>query len=255
MKSAFYPKFLGALALLAFAVVSGARAEERPGIPGPDDQGGMITPLVLLSGNTLSVIFTPPASAPVLNSLNTWSPGDTFSPDASWYGALDPVGGDGALFNNQYGFTFLGSIPSGSALGIRLVSVSSSELKFWNYVLGQNRFDQVLDAPNDQILWNGSTWNNYVTLPDTAADGYYTATFEIFIANANFTTGTGFVDYSPGALSAVRDFNYDTATITYSWQVETGMIPEPVSALWMGLAGLCLGLAWRRRRGTGQLEG
>lgn len=211
-------------------------------IPGPDDQGGMIMPMVTLTGNTLGVMFMPLSEAPVLAGLNTWSPGNTFSPAAAWYGPLDPVGGAGDLFNNQYGFTFMGTIPDGKALGLRLTSVSSSELQFFNYVNNQNLFDEVFTDVNSQVLWNGSMWHNYVTAPNDLAPGTYTATFEVFIANATFTSGTGFADYTPGALTATQDMSYDTVTITYTWTV----VPEPSTGLLMA-GGLGV-LALRRRK-------
>ena len=212
--------------LMAVSAASTSHAAVITAIPGPDDQGGMLMPMVTLTGNTLSVMFMPPAIPPELASLETWSPGDTFDPGAAWYAALDPVGGAGDLFNNQYGFTFMGSIPAGKALGIRLLSVSSTELQFFNYVNSQNRFDEVFWAVGDQVLWNGSMWHDYVTVPANLGPGTYTASFEIFIADATFTTGTGFVDYTSGALAAAQDMSYSTVVIDYSWTV----VPEPEEA-------------------------
>lgn len=210
-------------------------------IPGPDDQGGMIMPMVSLDGNTLEVMFMPSAT-PILAGLNTWSPGNTFSPSSAWYGPLDPVAGAGDLFNNQYGFTFMGDIPDGKALGLRLTSVSSPELQFFNYVNDQNLFDEIFTEVDSQVLWDGRMWHNYVTAPDDLAPGTYTATFQVFIANATFTEGTGPADYTSGALNATQDTNYNTATITYTWTVA----PEPSSGLLM--AGGLVVLALRRRK-------
>lgn len=200
-------------------------------------------PMVMLSGNSLSVMFMPPAETPLLASLGHWSPGDTFQPTAAWYAPLDPIGGSNDLFNNQYGFTFMGSIPEGKALGLRITSVSSSELQFFNYVNSQNRFDEVFANVNSQVLWNGSMWHNYVTAPVDLAPGIYTATFEVFIANATFTPGTGFADYTPAALSATRDMSYSTVSINYSWTV----VPEPSTCLLVG-AGLGVLLLTGRRK-------
>ncbi len=200
-------------------------------------------PMVMLSGNALSVMFMPPAETPLLASLGHWSPGDTFEPTAAWYAPLDPIGGSNDLFNNQYGFTFMGSIPEGKALGLRITSVSSSELQFFNYVNSQNRFDEVFANVNSQVLWNGSMWHNYVTAPVDLAPGIYTATFEVFIANATFTTGTGFADYTPAALSATQDMSYSTVSINYSWTV----VPEPSTWLLVGAGLGALLLAGRRK--------
>lgn len=200
-------------------------------------------PMVMLSGNSLSVMFMPPAEAPLLASLGHWAPGDTFEPTAAWYAPLDPIGGSNDLFNNQYGFTFMGSIPEGKALGLRITSMSSSELQFFNYVNSQNRFDEVFADVNSQVLWNGSMWHNYATAPVDLAPGIYTATFEVFIANATFTTGTGFADYTPAALSATQDMSYSTVSINYSWTV----VPEPSTCLLVGAGLGVLLLAGRRK--------
>lgn len=204
---------------------------------------GMIMPMVTLSGNTLGVMFMPPEEAPILASLNYWSPGNTFSPSAAWYGPLDPVGGSGDLFNNQYGFTFMGSIPSGKGLGLRLLSASPG-LEAWNYVNNQNRFDQIFQEVGDQVLWNGSMWHNYFTMAADTAPGIYSASFEVFIANTPFTAGTGFADYSPSALSATQDMSYSTVTINYSWQV----VPEPSTYALVGGALALLAVAKFGRR-------
>lgn len=234
--------FAAVLALVLFAAPS-LRAEVLTAIPGPDDQGGMIMPMVTLSGNTLGVMFMPPGTPPVLASLNHWSMGDTFQSTAAWYPQLDPVGGAGDLFNNQYGFTFMGSIPAEKALGIRLLSASPG-LESWNYVNNQNRFDQIFQNVGDQVLWNGSMWHNYFTLPSNAAPGLYTASFEVFIANTTFTTGTGFADYTANALSATQDMSYSTVTINYTWQV----VPEPSTYALAGCALAVLAFAKFRRR-------
>ena len=180
-------------------------------------------------------------SIPVLSDLQTWSPGNWFADTAAWRPALgSPLGiggtpaanaGSGDLFNNQYGFMFMGSgtmmmayVPAGKALGIELVSISSADLQSFNYVNSQNRWDEVWDTGIDsQLLWNGSMWHNYYTLPSSAAPGEYTATYRIFMANQAFTAGTGFVDYSAAAKAATADPNFTPANVTYKWTV----VPEP----------------------------
>ena len=136
----------------------------------------------------------------------------------------------------------MGSIPDGKALGLRLTSVSTPDLQFFNSVNSQNRFDEVFTGVNSQVLWNGSMWHNYVTAPDDLAPGTYTATFEVFIADATFTAGTGFADYTPAALSATQDMSYGTTTITYSWTV----VPEPSAGLLIGAGFGVLLLVCRR---------
>ncbi len=235
------PTLISFICSLALAVTS-SHASVLTAIPGPDDQGGMIMPMVVLNDDTISTMYSSPAVPPLLASLGHWAPGDSFSPTSSWYEELDPLGGDNSLFNNQYGFTFMGSIPSGKALGLRLVASSSPDLQFFNYVNSQNRFDAVFSSPASQVLWNGAMWHPYAVAPDTMAGGTYTATFEVFVANASFASGTGFADYSAGALSATRDMAYNTSSITYTWTV----VPEPSSAA-IALVGIT-GLLTKRRR-------
>lgn len=235
-------KLLALGASLAVVLTASVHATVLTALPGPDDQGGMLMPMIVLSGTTLSVMFTPPAEPPVLASLDHWSPGDTLEPTASWFGPLDPIGGTNDLFNNQYGFTFMGTVPGGKALGLRLTAMSSPEFRFFNYGNSANRFDQVFPALNSQVLWSGSMWHMYATAPDDLAPGVYTATFEVFIANTPFTPGTGFADYSPGALAATQDMGYSTATFTGTWNV----VPEPSVTLLAG-AGFTALLFLRRR--------
>ncbi len=203
---------------------SSLRATVLTSIPGPDDQGGMIMPMVMLSGTTLSLMFNP-TKVPKLASLTTWSPGNTFEPTAAWYSALDPVGGAGDLFNNQYGFTFMSmdGLPEGKALAISLASASSIDLEFYNYVNSQNRFDRIFSDTGYQVLWSGDMWHNYVTLPSNAAAGTYTASFEVYVVDGTFSDSTGYADYTSLAQNAPRDMDYNSVTINYTWTV----VPEP----------------------------
>lgn len=205
-----------------------------------------------------------PATVPQLRSLQDWSPGDWFDVPAAWRADLgSPAGaggtpaanaGAGSLFNNQYGFMFMAmpmmgaaNVPSGKSLGIRLLAVSSPDLRSFNYVNSQNRWDQVFDSINAQVLWNGNMWHNYFTLPAAAPPGTYTATFEVFIANEEFTPGTGWADYTAAALAAAQDLNFTPATLQYTWVV----IPEPsAAALVLLAAAVALGARRGRQRRT-----
>lgn len=197
----------------------------------------------------INVSFAP-AAIPVLSSLQTWSPGDWFADTAAWrpdLGSAEGIGGtpavnagNGSLFNNQYGFMFMSmgtmmmaNVPAGKALAIKLTSISSASMESYNYGNASNRWDQVFSAVDSQVLWNGSMWHNYFTLPASAPEGSYTASFEIFVANTSFTGTTGFAQYDAAALSATKDTNFTATTVNYTWNV----VPEP-SSLGLGVLGV-----------------
>ena len=234
-----------------------ARAGVLDYLPGPDDEDqGMIMPEISITGHTFSVYsgsvpggydgLVPPL--PQLKSLNTWSPGNTFQPTADYYSLLDPVGGNGGLFNCQYGFTSGGgTIPSGESVGIRLVSRSSDLIQEWNYwgdVGAGFHLDPILSNVGSQVLWQGTMWHTYFTLPSSAAPGIYSETFEFFVAKTPYTAGTGYGDYSPTALAAAQDTNYIPVDLTLYWQVA---VPEPSTWVFIGFGMLIL-LFQRPRR-------
>lgn len=239
-------------------------------VPGPDDQGGMIMPMVTITATagpntdptagTINVNFNP-NEIPVLRPLTEWSPGDWFAEGAAWRQDLSPVAGsvagmppanagNGDLFNNQYGFMFMAmpmmgmaNVPSGNSLGIRLDSIMTMDLRSFNYGNADNRWDQVFDGVDSQVLWNGTMWHNYFTMPADTAPGTYTAVFEIFIADIPFTGTTGFAQYNAAALNAGRNENFTSAFVTYDFTV----IPEPSAAVLSLLALLGWTMLGRKR--------
>lgn len=244
--------FTAALAVCANTTV--ALAGLITSVPGPDDQGGMIMPMIYIietdnpedpTRGTLAVSFDPHPD-PVLAALQDWSPGGWFDADAAWRADLGaPAGsggtppanaGRGDLFNCQYGLTFGADpaqgaawVPAGKCLAIRLKLRSSPLLRAFNYDDYDNLWDEVLSPSRPQVLWNGTMWHNYFTLPANAPPGTYTADYEVFIADAVFPEGAGFVDYSPSALAAAADPNFLPVTVTYQWVVEGE--PGPVAGL------------------------
>lgn len=257
------------LTLLPFlALATASNAALITSLPGPDDQGGMIMPMVTITatsgtaanptGGTVNISFSP-ATVPVLKTTEEWSPGDWYADTAAWrtdVGSPTGIGGtplanagNGDRFNNQYGFMFMSmtsimmaNVPIGNSLAIRLDSISSSSLKSFNYSTSANRWDQVFNSVNSQVLWNGSMWHNYFTLPGGAAEGTYTATFEVFVANTEFTGSTGFAQYDASAASAAKNTNFSSAFVTYNFAV----IPEPTSGI-LSLIGISTLLVRRRR--------
>lgn len=260
------------IAVLAVSATGfSARAGQISAVPGPDDQGGMIMPMVSITGfdnlsnptsGTVSVMFSP-EQVPVLRSLEAWSPGDWFAEDAAWRpdvgspagvgGTPAPNAGNGGLFNNQYGFMFTtagGTRPStasltanNKAVAIKLTSLSSPSLESFNYVNNQNRWDQVFSTVGSQVLWNGSMWHNYFMLPAAAPAGTYTAQFEIFVADTPFTGTTGWAQYDSAAASALANPNFTPASLTYTFEV----VPEPGTFGLVAAAGLAAVPFLRRR--------
>jgi hypothetical protein len=252
------------LSTIALATTTHAALITAP--PGPDDQGGMLMPMVTITATagtntdptagTVNVM--PPSGTPNLKSSQQWIPGSWYAEDAAWRADLSsPEGvggtpganaGNGSLFNNQYGFMFStmsgtsGNIPVGNSLAIRLDSISSPQLKSFNYGNATNRWDQVFDGAGSQVLWSGSMWHNYFTMPASTPEGNYSATFEIFVAGTPFTGTTGFAQYDSAALTAAKNSNFTSAFVTYNFNV----IPEPSSSILLGLG--MASLVIRRRR-------
>jgi len=262
------------LARLCLLAAPQVMAAEISAVPGPDDQGGMLMPMVSITGadsvsnptsGTVSVMFSP-QPVPELRPLEDWSPGDWFATTATWRGDLgSPAGvggtpaanaGSGNLFNNQYGFMFTtsgGTRPStaalttaGKAMAIRLTSLSTPSLESFNYVNNQNRWDQVFAAVNDQVLWNGTMWHTYFTLLASAPAGTYTAEFEVFVATTPFSGATGWAQYDSAAASATADSNFTPAALTYTWNVSA--VPEPAAFCLLAIGSLAGGAILRRRR-------
>ena len=255
------------LGLLALSTTS--HAALITSLPGPDDQGGMLMPMVTITatagtaanptGGTVNISFSP-ATTPVLKTTQEWSPGNWYADTAAWktdVGSPAGVGGtpvesagNGNRFNNQYGFMFMSmgtmmmaNVPTGNSLAIRLDAISSASMKSFNYSTAANRWDQVFDGVNSQVLWTGSMWHNYFTLPDTAPAGNYTATFEVFVSNTEFTGTTGFAQYDAAAAAAAKNTNFNSAFVTYNFTV----VPEPSGTLMLG-AGFATLLIRRKRR-------
>lgn len=267
-------RFLSFVALIVIGTPPAAAAVITA-VPGPDDQGGMLMPMVTIQATAgtgtdptagmINISFNP-GSVPVLNSLETWSPGDWFAADAAWRQDISsPTGiggtpaenaGNGDLFNNQYGFmsmrmgtTMMANVPTGKSLAIKLTALSSNAIESFNYGNAQNRWDQVFSTVGSQVLWNGSMWHNYFTLPASAAAGTYTATFEVFIANTAFSGTTGFAQYDTAALNATADANFTPASVTYTWNVSA--VPEPSAFALAGLGGLVgIGRMFVRKRSS-----
>lgn len=260
------------ITLCAVTIISGAlpsHASLITGVPTAQDQGaGMLMPMVMITNadnnmnptsGTLALNFNP-LSTPILSTLETWSPGNWFAETATWRADIgSPAGiggtppanaGNGRLFNSQYGFTFssnpmmgMANKPSGKSLAIKLTALSSPLMTSYNYGELSNRWDQVFSSIGSQVLWDGSMWHNYFTMPANTAAGTYTASFEVFISNTPFTGTTGSAQYDAGALAATADPNFVPTTINYTWTV----VPEPSAVGLLLLGALPLAGAVRHR--------
>ncbi|MFV0415246.1 MAG: hypothetical protein ACK5NG_02645 [Chthoniobacterales bacterium] len=200
-------------------------------IPSPDDQGGMLMPMIDLGAASVAIIPPSGGVLPTLHSLEYWNPGDEFDPVSAWYSTLNTSSGNAQRFTSRYGFMFMdmgGNLPLDQSIALRLIS-KSPELQIWNYGKSANRFESVLETANSQILWDGTMWHPVITLDNSAMTGVYTATFEAFVADAPFTSGTGFVDYSASALAAAQNSAFTPAQFILTWNAAP--IPEPSSLL------------------------
>jgi hypothetical protein len=254
-----------------------ATAGEISDVPSPMAQGGMIMPTFSIinaddasnpTSGTLAVSFSPPSAAPLLQSLEQWSPGSWFASTAAWttdIGSPAGVGGTppasagaGGLFSSRYGFQFdadgttTAFVPTGKSLGIRMMSRSSPSLEAFNYATTGNVWDPVFTAAGptsgSQVLWDSSMWHTVFVLPGSAPGGTYTAELEVFVANEPFNFGFGGTpkaQYDSAALAAAADPNFTPASVTYTWTVSA--VPEPATIGLVAVAGLAAVPFLRRR--------
>ena len=240
-------------------------------VPGPMMQGGMVMPMVTItatsgpasnpSAGTINVAFSHNHTLDpiILRPHQQWQPNTWFDVSASWRPFIgSPVGvggtplpnaGAGDLYNNRYGFMFMSNpmmgmanIPTGNSLGIRLTSITSPNLKSYNYLNAPNIWDEVwTGGVGSHVLWNGSMWHNYYVMPANTPPGTYFATYEIFMASTPFTGSRGPAQYDALALAALQNPNFTTTTITYQFTV----IPEPGTLVLAALV-LAIVCVWRK---------
>ena len=262
------------LILLAkvFCVYSQLSAQLITSVPGPMAQGGMVMPMVTITATsgpgtnptagTINVNFNHNHSLDpiILRPHQEWQPNTWFASTAAWrpfIGSPTGVGGTpaanagaGGLYNNRYGFMFMSNgsmmmanVPTGHSLGLRLTSITSPNLKSYNYLNAPNIWDEVwTGGVGSHVLWNGSMWHNYYVMPAGTPPGTYFATYEVFMASTPFTGSTGPAQYDAAALSALQNPNFTTATITYQFTV----IPEPGTFV-IGALLLVALLVWRKK--------
>lgn len=231
-----------------FPAVPAARAAVLTALPNAMAQGGMVHIDVVFTGNATGT-FTSSLEfggsvVPDMKPLTLWSPGDTIDPAKAYYDEIDPTQA-AMLFSSRWGFRLDTDnsvpLPSGTSLGIRMVSATAGLGAYFYNNTGNGTFQPVFltsGSPHDYVLWSGAMWHPYFTMPSGTPFGTtVNATFEFFLAN---TTNSGNVDwttlagYQPG---------YSVGTQVITWTV----VPEPGVAGLLVLAGLMAGIRLRRR--------
>lgn len=236
-------------------------------IPGPDDTGGMVMPLVALDFNNQSVAVSMAQANTVmlypLQQYQVWGShpyaDSVFNPalaNEPWYSLLDPSG-QHLPFSTQFGFALTSGnasmIPTGTYLYIKATEISSG-LKIydvgywedvweqpdgiaqWSQVFGDGNFGGTISPALDNVAaWGDAQsvkmWHPVALVPNA---GLYSARFEIYL-------GDGFATPLEG---------WNTASIELHW---LATVPEPTTtAALLGIAtlGAVAGNALRRKKRT-----
>lgn len=223
--------------ILCILAANSTYASTLSKLPTPMEQGGMIHVNVTFTdapSGTFQV--TPDAGTPTLQPISLWSPGDDFLPADPWYSSLS-LTEQGLPFNSQYGFLIdsTGSdlVPSGTSLGIRLLSATPGLVAHYYRATDPKAFTPIFGPSHDYVLWNGNMWHPVFT---ALTAGNYSATFELFLAD---TEGSGVADFTTTALPQP---GYSTAQVTLNFTA----VPEPATSALL-ILGLGM-LLWRFRR-------
>jgi hypothetical protein len=233
-----------AVFLLGLSLVRGAIIDN---LPNAMAQGGMIhidvTFLDQASGTFASSLEFAGAVVPDLKPLSLYMPGDTINPSRPWYSLMDPTQ-QASMFSSRWGFRVdtdnSDNLPLGNSIGLRMISSSPNLGAYFYNTSGAGTFQPVFLTPganHDYVLWNGTMWHPYFTMPaNTPFGSTVSATFEFFLAD---TDATGNVDWTTTA-GAVPGYSIGSQTITWA------AIPEPGS-IGMFVLGMAL-LAFSRRK-------
>jgi len=183
------------------------------------------------------------AIVPDLKPLTDYVPGATINPVKPWYDTIDPMQ-DAQWFSSRWGFRIDGDnsddLPSGTSLGIRMISASPGLSTFFYNTSGSGTWQSVFltaNSPHDYVLWSGMMWHPYFTVPShTPYGSTISATFEFFLANA---INSGNVDWTTVGSNVP---GYSTFQQAITWTA----IPEPNAIVLLCVA-VGVGLLWRRR--------
>ncbi len=240
---------IAALSVIVFLFGLPSRAAVLDALPNAMAQGGMVHIDVVFTGN-MSASFTSTLEfggsvVPPMKPLTLWSPGDTINPSKAYYDEIDPTQ-SAMMFSSRWGFRLDTDnsvpVPTGTSLGIRMTSCTPGLGAYFYNSVGSGTFQPVFlttAAPHDYVLWSGTMWHPYFTMPNTTPHGTtINATFEFFLANQ---TNSGNVDWTT---TAGYEPGYTVGTQTITWTA----IPEPsVMGLFIG-ASMALAVV-RLRRG------
>ncbi|MBC2595231.1 hypothetical protein H5P28_13265 [Ruficoccus amylovorans] len=231
-------------------------------IPGPDDTGGMVMPLVYLNMEQQSVTIDGSQGTLIpmysLQDYEVWGAypfSDTvFNPSQSeqeWYDLLDPTR-QNLPFSTRYGFEVISgnasSLPAGSYVYIKATSIDEG-LKIydvgywadvwqhegdpgtWIQVFGEGNFGSAYGLDNIAAWGDASTIKMWHPVVVSTRTGLLSATFEIYVGD--------------GYANPLEGWTSDTTTL--SWEVP--VVPEPSTqvALLAALAVLGPVLGSRRR--------
>lgn len=234
-------------------------------IPGPDDTGGMVMPLVRLDFANRSVSVSMAQANHVkmypLQQYSAWGmlpyAGAVFNPALSaepWYDLLDPTR-QHLPFSTRFGFELISGnrhlIPEGAYVYIRATEITDGlkiydvgywedvweqdgGLAQWHQVFGEGNFGGTLSPQLDNVAaWGDSRsikmWHPVALVP---SPGLYSARFEIYLGD--------------GYGQALSDWS--SANITLHWTAVA--VPEPAAAalLTVIIATTALSLLRRRRK-------
>lgn len=255
------PVLFAALLLCAGAA---SAATYLDAIPGPDDTGGMVMPMVSLNFGSQSVSVSMGQSNTValypLQQYEVWGgfpyADAAFNPALAgepWYDLLDPSR-QHLPFSTRFGFELVSGnghlIPVGSYVYIKATALTDGlkiydvgywtdvweqqgEPAQWYQVFGEGNFGGTLAPQFDNVAaWGDSgsikMWHPIALVP---SEGLYSARFEIYLGDGDGQALEG----------------WSSASITLNWNA-LAPVPEPALAALLAAAAMAGAVGLRRRK-------
>lgn len=251
--------------LLLTAGTPAAQANTLDAIPGPDDTGGMVMPMVGLDFDTQAVsIHMHQGSTVPIYSLQQYLVNGSypyadavFNPALAaepWYDLLDPTA-QHLPFSNRFGFMLSSGnahlIPLGSYVFIKATDVTEGlkiydlghrgddwgqepDASGWHQVFGEGNFGGTLSPELDNVaVWGDSEsikmWHPIALVP---SEGLYSARFEFYLGDGNGHALDG----------------WTSASITLHW--DAAAVPEPRTTALLVASAMAAATLLRRRKRT-----